>query len=326
MKKHLIAAAIAGAFVAPAFAQNVQIYGVIDQTITQTDTAGVGATTTSGSGQLATSIIGLKGSEDLGGGMKASFDLQGELLAQTGSGSGVSAGTGFAFNRQSWVAISGGFGTVKQGRTGTYIDQNYGGAAHGAVFLLPSASARANSAKYGGTTEYVSPELVKGLTVSFQHISAQSDSTVSQANSGYSYGANYASGAVTVAVGATVMNSATAQDSTSSVAAFGYDLGVAKLNVTRLQSKQNATTATNADTSSLSVGASIPLAGGITAIVNYENFEDKQSTTTDYKRIGALVKKDLSKRTSVFAGYKSQDTGATGADIDTTVIGLQHSF
>jgi predicted porin len=332
MKKHLIAVAVAAAVTAPVMAQNVTIYGVLDVGLVNTDTANTtgiatNVSTQNGSGQLATSILGLKGSEDLGGGLKAAFDLQGELNSQSGSGSGVSSGSGFAFNRQSWVSIgSSSMGTLKVGRTGTYADQNYGGAAHGWVFFLPSASARSESGKVAGITEYVSPEVVKGLKVTLQNRNAQVDASQNVNASGNSWGLNYANGPWAAAYGISTSNDANSNDAETSVASVSYDFGMAKLTVVRLVNEIQSTTATNADTNSTSVGVAVPLSGGMTVVANYENFSDKQSATTDYKRMGVGIKKDLSKRTSVFAAYRSQDTASTGADIDTSVVGIQHSF
>ena len=62
-------------------------------------------------GAITTSLWGMKGSEDLGGGMKANFDLQSD--AMTNSGQAHNSGL---FRRSAWVGLSGGFGEVKVGR------------------------------------------------------------------------------------------------------------------------------------------------------------------------------------------------------------------
>jgi predicted porin len=332
MKKHLIAAAVAAAVAAPAMAQNVTVYGNLDVGYANTDTSNTtgietNVTSQSGNGNMGTSIIGLKGSEDLGGGMKVAFDLQGELHANSGGGSGVSSGSGFAFNRQSWVSIgSASMGTLKVGRTGTWADQNYGAAAGGFNFFLPSGSARSETVKVAGITEYTLPTIVKDVTIMVQNRNAQVDASQGAGSSGYSYGVKYASGPITAAYGLTNGNDANARDAETTVMSAGYNFGVAAVTVVRLNNEIQGATATNADTNSTSVGVTVPLSGGMTLVGNYENFSDKQSANTDYKRFGIAMRKDLSKRTSVFAAYKSQDTDGTGADVDTTAIGLQHSF
>ena len=131
MKKSLIAFAILGAFAATASAQSsVTIYGIIDAATVYTthQTAAGGTKTSMDAGQLLTSRWGFKGTEDLGGGLKANFNLEGTLANDTGA-----AGAGFCpspcanplsqagsttslFDRLSWVGLSGAFGSVTAGR------------------------------------------------------------------------------------------------------------------------------------------------------------------------------------------------------------------
>lgn len=82
MKKKLLALAIAGAFVAPvamADSANVTVYGIADVSVDFTDTddstAGVSGNTTHKVSSNS-SRIGFKGSEDLGGGLKAIFQVE----------------------------------------------------------------------------------------------------------------------------------------------------------------------------------------------------------------------------------------------------------
>ncbi len=322
MKKHLIAAAVAGAFVAPAFAQNVTVYGTLDVSIQQVDvsTAGSSVTKQNGDDPMGTSVIGLKGSEDLGGGMKASFDLQGELNADDGTGTGTSSS--FVFQRQSWLAVSGNFGQIKLGRTGTLVDQNYSAAAGGFNYFLSSSSARQGSGKLAGITEYTSPELVKGVKVQLQNINA---STTTAGNSGNGYAVLYSAGPWNAGYAVTNINGSSATDIENSVMRVSYDAGFATLTVSRLSNKEVNPSTT--DTSSTDFGATIPLGNGLTAVLNYQSFKDDKSTTTDFTQYGAALRKDLSKRTSVYVAAKSQNIdGAASTDTDSFAIGIQHSF
>lgn len=70
------------------------------------------------SGQLSTSRWGLGGSEDLGAGLKANFNLEASLQSDNGT---VGSSAGF-FDRQSWVGLSGGFGSLRLGRSDTAFD------------------------------------------------------------------------------------------------------------------------------------------------------------------------------------------------------------
>lgn len=111
MQKKLIALAVAGLVSAPAFAQsNVTIYGVADAGIGVGDH---GSNDFQGvlSGVLSGSRIGFKGSEDLGNGLKAVFQLEQGFDI----GNGEEHRDDRTFSRQSWVGLSGGFGTVGLG-------------------------------------------------------------------------------------------------------------------------------------------------------------------------------------------------------------------
>ncbi|MBN8443034.1 MAG: porin [Thauera sp.] len=116
MQKKLIALAVAGLVSVPAFAQsNVTIYGVVDMGYQYTgDSVFDNVKSRSGidSGISAGSRIGFRGTEDLGNGLKAGFVLEQGIAVDTGN---TAAGQG-TFGRQSFVSLSGGFGTVALGR------------------------------------------------------------------------------------------------------------------------------------------------------------------------------------------------------------------
>lgn len=118
MQKKLIALAVAGLMSAPAFAQsNVTIYGVVDfgyKWTGDSSTDGVDSRSALDSGISAGNRLGFKGTEDLGNGLKASFVYETGITGdRSDSGSGLWGGAG---SRQSYVALSGGFGTVALGR------------------------------------------------------------------------------------------------------------------------------------------------------------------------------------------------------------------
>jgi predicted porin len=72
------------------------------------------------SSNTSPSRLGFRGTEDLGGGLTASFWLEAGLVNDTGAGSGP--GGSFVFNRRSTVSLSGIFGEARLGRdfTPTY--------------------------------------------------------------------------------------------------------------------------------------------------------------------------------------------------------------
>ena len=118
MKKSLIALSVLAAISGAAQAQsNVTIYGVVDMAF-QAESNGAGKKYAIDSGEQSGSRLGFKGTEDLGGGLKAIFDIEAGILADSGASQG-----GLTFGRQSWVGLTGDFGTVKAGRQ--YTPQFY---------------------------------------------------------------------------------------------------------------------------------------------------------------------------------------------------------
>lgn len=112
MQKKLIALAVAGLVSAPAFAQsNVTIYGVADASMVWGD-HGDNEFTGIYSGILSGSRLGFRGTEDLGNGLKAVFTLEQGFTIDDGGESDSTK----AFQRQAFVGLSGGFGTVSLGR------------------------------------------------------------------------------------------------------------------------------------------------------------------------------------------------------------------
>ncbi|MEX8194873.1 porin [Comamonas guangdongensis] len=122
-------AALACAAALPMLAQaSVTLYGSLDSGLLSMSnySAGTGylpTTAQNGSavkakdGGLGASHWGLRGSEDLGGGLRANFQLQGNLNTTNGTtgGANSSSGTSF-FNQLSVVGLSGSFGEIKLGR------------------------------------------------------------------------------------------------------------------------------------------------------------------------------------------------------------------
>lgn len=110
MKKIALVAALA-AVAAPAFAQSsVTLWGRINTTV---ESQKVGSQDRKVVVQNNSSRLGFKGTEELGGGLKASFSLEHGLNSDNGALSG--GGTQF-WNRASWVQLEGAFGGVRLGK------------------------------------------------------------------------------------------------------------------------------------------------------------------------------------------------------------------
>jgi predicted porin len=121
MRKPLFALTVLAAGGAAA-QSSVTMFGVVDATVSgysnRAETPfGVGVTTSStvqNSGGYASSRLGFRGTEDLGGGAAASFWLEAGILNDTGAGLGP--GGGLVFNRRSTVSLSGALGEIRLGR------------------------------------------------------------------------------------------------------------------------------------------------------------------------------------------------------------------
>ncbi len=123
----LVALAAAAQAQAPAQAPSqVQVYGTIDLAAGQIETQGPGApngpiTTVKGvhSGSMQTSYIGFRGSEDLGGGLRARFVLESFLRVDTGQNgrfdASPSGGADAYWSREAYVALGGEAGELRLG-------------------------------------------------------------------------------------------------------------------------------------------------------------------------------------------------------------------
>ncbi|WP_321276092.1 porin [Thiomicrorhabdus indica] len=108
MKKNIIALAIASAIAAPvAMADAPTVYGQLNLNIANVDGNDTSVNSTA-------SRIGVKGSEDLGDGLKAVYKIEFEL-PETADGDGKSP----LKARNQYLGLAGGFGTVLMGRHDT---------------------------------------------------------------------------------------------------------------------------------------------------------------------------------------------------------------
>ncbi|MBE0612188.1 MAG: porin [Burkholderiales bacterium] len=122
MQKKLLALAVASMMSAPVFAQSqVTLYGTFDGGIrnqSNVDGLGGGLLSMDSAGTYNSNRWGMKGSEDLGNGMKANFKLEGGFMTGTGVGS-ISGGL---FGRGQTVGLSSkSWGKLDLGRNYTSI-------------------------------------------------------------------------------------------------------------------------------------------------------------------------------------------------------------
>jgi len=122
MKMKLLVVAVASAIAAPAMAQNVTVYGILDYSLVSKSNQGGSATVSTttqrfvASNLLSSSRLGVKGTEDLGGGLKANFVIEGSAnTLDTGSLANLA-------DRQGTIGLTGAFGGVDLGTKGSILD------------------------------------------------------------------------------------------------------------------------------------------------------------------------------------------------------------
>jgi predicted porin len=110
MKKSLLALAVLGAFAGTASAQSsVTLFGIIDLGYRNVENHDTSQSQMSQDG-INSSRLGVRGVEDMGGGLRAGFWLEGAINPDTGTPSGQT------WQRRSTVSLIGNWGEVRLGR------------------------------------------------------------------------------------------------------------------------------------------------------------------------------------------------------------------
>ena len=208
-KKSLIAVAVLGATAFSVQAADVTMYGKVDtglqfktnevtegnQTVTDTDTFSME------NGLNSASRFGIKGSEDLGNGMKVSFQLENGFK----SDSGEFKTSGKLFDRQATVAVSSDFGTLTMGRVGGIgsgagfdLVYGYGDAFDGGS---PNVLGLAKSNRYDNMVTYQTPKFA-GMQATVQYSFKEEEASGAEGREGSSAVNRYASAGLTGNFGA----------------------------------------------------------------------------------------------------------------------------
>ena len=362
MKKTLIALAALTSIAGIAQAQSsVTLYGIADvyvaseSTTARSTTAGITSSskttqTLIDSGGMNTSRFGMRGVEDLGGGLKAVFALEGGINVDTGA-----TNSGSLFGRQAFVGVDGGFGTVTLGRHLTAYDALRGATNHSDNAILFSFS-QLRSVYSNGVVDYASrtSNSLAYTSPSFGGFSGAlvlgtgEDKTGAQsASRNNSFHLKYANGPLLVgyAYQNEKFNAGSALSTPGSAVPLGevaqrdynlfgasYDFGVAKITGSYQVAKQKDSLAPATDGKDKEFQAGVTVPFGAAAVS--AGYVRSKSDTTGLKAQGfsLLGTYSLSKRTALYAGALTRkfdlDAAAlTGTEKVTTVAaGLRHSF
>jgi len=368
MKKHLLALAALATVSGAAFAQSATVYGILDLSVVSQNhqgqaTSANGRTTSLNDAVWMPSVFGITGSEDLGGGLKASFNLESDINADTGKLSDASTAGNSAtaartlFGRKSNIALSGNFGEIKVGKDidmiflQGFIDNIRN--SHSASGFVANAIANNNSFNTDAVfiqnmVRYTTPSY-NGLKASVQHRFGETAGNAGGNNSN-AYLVNYANGGLTLNVGHKSINDRMTIGGTSNVAGSDqkltyvgatYSFDKFKVATTYHKATNSGVTASTADTKTYELGASYAVSPALTAAVNYVKSEIN-TANADAKNTSFSLKYAMSKRTSVWglvshvrnqasntdvarAVYSNADT-VTGTNTTALALGMTHSF
>lgn len=317
MKKSLIALAVLASVAGVAQAQSsVQLYGIVDLVLHKDKGASAALT----SGGVSGSRWGLKGSEDLGGGLKANFLLEQGFDADTGALS--TAGT--AFSRQSYVGLSGGFGEVKLGKMWTAYDDISG--ATNPVFdsvLSPTGVWANSSSGYKPNPSngfYYATPTFGGLSGA---VSYNLDEVAPAKKNITSFHAKYEGGPVYAGLAYQTEGDVSGSNDKKFTRLNGsYDLGVAKV----LAGYGKVSMTGMASVTDLTIGADVPLGSSVVLSAGYASSKATGGKKGSSVAVGVAYM--LSKRTTVYGGLRNDNAAAVAAGgVDSRfALGLKHTF
>lgn len=348
------AAALATAPVAAQTTTGVSLYGVIDTCIGLLDLGQVSRTYVGG-GCLSGSRWGLRGTEDLGGNLKAYFTLESGFNADDGSaGQG-----GRLFGRKSLLGLSGDAGAVEMGRD--YAPAYYiilptdpmGLGIGSATSTIWSGSPSAQLARADNAIAYVSPTFA-GFSVRAQLAMGEQAAPASP-HGGNAKGLNliYRSGDTFVGVShARVANAANSDDDSATTLSARQQFGDFSLAVIvqsgawkgsrTVAAPSSATALFSRDYRSYLIGGSMRVGTG-TVNTSYKWYDDRTTSNFDAGQLSISYVYPMSKRTDLYAGlsrlknkgqssYSVADasgafTGVTpGATTGFVALGIRHTF
>lgn len=315
MKKTLIALAVLAASGAAMAQSSVSIYGIVDAAIHKDKNADAAMI----DGAVDSSRIGFKGTEDLGGGLKAHFVLEQGLKIDTGAAANATQ----AFSRETSVGFSGGFGAVKLGRFKSAYEQISGNTY--AVFdsvLSPTLVFESgnHTARPNNGIGYTTPSFA-GFSAA---VTTNLDETKGVSNNVTAFNVVYEGGPFYADLAYQDEGDFTDVQYTRLNGA--YTFGAFKLkagygNVDR--------PVKNTDVDEYHIGVDYTLAPNLILSAGFASSEaDNETDSSDAFSFGAAYL--LSKRTTVYGGYFDADKKAVanraGVPESRFAVGVKHTF
>jgi predicted porin len=343
MKKTLLAAALLAGFAGVAQAEtSVTLYGIIDTGLGYNKISGAGDANGSRFGMINGvqngSRWGLRGSEDLGDGLRAVFQLESGF----NSGNGNSAQGGRLFGRQATVGLaSDSWGQLDFGRQTNIASKYFGsidpfGAGFGQANIGVALSA-ANTNRYDNMVMYQTPSFSGfqfGVGYSFNvndTNTAQTGFRTADNTRAITTGLRYVNGPLNVALTYDQLNasnklSAAATDATPRQYAIGgsYDFEVVKLALAYARTTDGWFAGQAVDTN---VYVSNPVTGATASTVNFgsNSFADGFKANSYVVGLSAPI----GGASSLFGSWQRVDPSndkLTGGDATTNVYSLGYTY
>jgi predicted porin len=358
MKKSLIALAVLAAAGTASAQSSVTLFGIVDVTVQRLFNKGGGASVTrvTDSGYYG-SRLGFRGTEDLGGGMSASFWLEAGTNPDNGTGDGTSfnnqagggsAGNGLTFNRRSTVSLAGGWGEVRVGRDHTpqfwnlNVFDPFGTNGVGSAQTLNSIVTGTTSVRASNSIGYFLPGKLGGFYGQVQHYRGENLSTAVNEDAGNGLGlrVGYANGPFNVALAISRTENEPARDIKQNNIGGQWDFGMAAA-MFQITRDEGVVGAVNADGKAWLLGALVPVgAGEIRAAFSQYTTDLGAGVEPRSRKLAIGYVHNLSKRTALYTTYarvknsrgaNSPVAGGAGnpginANSSGFDFGLRHSF
>lgn len=324
---------------------DVQFYGLLDSMVYRKQLAGEAHVARIDSGGLSTSFWGMRGREDLGGGLRAEFDITGFFRMDVGASGRSDVDP--LFSRSSWLGLQGRWGGVRLGRQSTLAFLNLvrynalgGSSAFNPSFLhnyqssatqpLMTASGAADSS-WNNALSYTTPTL-SGFSGAVFHAPAEA-STVGRrmgASLSYTQGA-FSAGLAAEKISDMGLNfskpPANLRIADSKLWSLGasYDFKAVKLFGQLIKTELRSATA-QIDLETRGIGAALPVGAG-KVLMSYSETTRSQTAQAGAKRRTAAVAYEytLSRRTDVY-GVVLSDRATRLANGNGLAIGIRHRF
>lgn len=301
---------------------NVNLYGLVDLSISRTQAPGGAALKGVESGKMTTSFWGVRGSEDLGGGLKAVFTIESFMRNDTGEAGRFGGDTFWA--RNAFVGLEGGFGTVTLGRNTTtlFVQTLIFNALGDSFGFSPSIRHYFTSGTVTGDTGWA--DSVRYALPKMGGLSATVMAAAGEGNGGRNASASalYFSGAFGAGLAwQTVKKGSTVQDTNAWQLAASYDLKSVKL-FGQFGSVDNKNTGRDYDI--LGFGATVPVVGG-SGLVRAQFGQVKPDVGAKRSTWTVGYTHNLSKRTEVYGAYMNDKLSGTGSGNNYSV-GVRHRF